>query len=72
MEYNEILKTLKSLSNPEAVAGMARFGIKPENILRHFYSQPEKDSRTNWQKPFTCRKAMGIRNPRSQDFGVYD
>jgi len=32
MEYNEILKTLKSLSNPEALAGMARFGIKPENI----------------------------------------
>ncbi|HDO23463.1 MAG TPA: DNA alkylation repair protein, partial [Nitrospirae bacterium] len=29
---NKILKTLKSLSNPEAVAGMARFGINPENI----------------------------------------
>jgi 3-methyladenine DNA glycosylase AlkD len=31
MEYQEILNRLKSLSNPEAVAGMARFGINPEN-----------------------------------------
>lgn len=31
MEYHEIVKKLKSLSNPEAVAGMARFGINPEN-----------------------------------------
>lgn len=31
MQYEEILKRLKSLSNPEAVAGMARFGINPEN-----------------------------------------
>ena len=30
-QYNEILKKLKSLSNPEAVEGMARFGINPEN-----------------------------------------
>jgi 3-methyladenine DNA glycosylase AlkD len=29
--YNEIMKRLKSLSDPEAVAGMARFGINPEN-----------------------------------------
>lgn len=31
MRYEEILKQLKSLSNPEAVAGMARFGINPKN-----------------------------------------
>lgn len=31
MQYEEILEHLKSLSNPEAVAGMARFGINPEN-----------------------------------------
>jgi hypothetical protein len=31
MEYEEILKRLKSLANPEAVAGMARFGINPKN-----------------------------------------
>jgi 3-methyladenine DNA glycosylase AlkD len=31
MEYEEILKQLKSLSDPKAVAGMARFGINPEN-----------------------------------------
>ena len=31
MVYEEILKQLESLSNPEAVAGMARFGIYPQN-----------------------------------------
>jgi len=31
MQYNDILKKLKSLSDPKAVAGMARFGINPEN-----------------------------------------
>ena len=30
MEYEEILKQLKSLSDPEVVAGMARFGINPK------------------------------------------
>jgi len=30
MQLNQILKKLKSLSNPKAVAGMARFGINPE------------------------------------------
>ena len=29
MEYEEILTKLKSLSHPDAVAGMARFGINP-------------------------------------------
>ncbi len=31
MHYKEILQQLKSLSNPEAIAGMARFGINPNN-----------------------------------------
>lgn len=31
IHYEEILKQLESLSNPEAVAGMARFGINPGN-----------------------------------------
>lgn len=31
MHYDEILKRLKSLSNPKAVEGMARYGINPEN-----------------------------------------
>ncbi len=31
MNYTNVLKKLKSLSNPKAVAGMARFGINPEN-----------------------------------------
>jgi 3-methyladenine DNA glycosylase AlkD len=31
MDCEEILKQLKSLSNPDAVAGMARFGINPKN-----------------------------------------
>jgi 3-methyladenine DNA glycosylase AlkD len=31
MEYEGILKQLKSLSDPKAVAGMARFGINPKN-----------------------------------------
>lgn len=33
MHYNEIIKRLKSLSNAENVAGMARFGINQENTL---------------------------------------
>ena len=31
MEYNDIIEKLKSLADPEAVKGMARFGINPEN-----------------------------------------
>ena len=31
MQYENILKKLKVLSNPKAVEGMARFGISPEN-----------------------------------------
>lgn len=31
MQLNQIIKKLKSLSNPKAVAGMARFGINPKN-----------------------------------------
>ncbi len=33
MKYREIIKQLKSLSNPEAVVGMARFGINPRNTF---------------------------------------
>ena len=33
MEYEEIIKTLKSHSNPKNVAGMARFGINSKNTL---------------------------------------
>ncbi len=33
MQYDEIIKKLKSLSNPRAVEGMARFGINPKNTL---------------------------------------
>jgi len=31
VQYNDIIEKLKSLSDPEAVKGMARFGINPEN-----------------------------------------
>jgi len=31
MQYNDILKKLKALSNRKAVGGMSRFGINPEN-----------------------------------------
>lgn len=31
MQLNDIIEKLKSLSDPEAVKGMARFGINPEN-----------------------------------------
>jgi 3-methyladenine DNA glycosylase AlkD len=31
MLYNDTIKKLKSLADPEAVMGMARFGINPEN-----------------------------------------
>jgi 3-methyladenine DNA glycosylase AlkD len=30
MKYEEVLRRLKSLSNPDAVKGMARYGINPE------------------------------------------
>jgi 3-methyladenine DNA glycosylase AlkD len=33
MRFEEILERLKSLSNPEAVQGMARYGINPESAL---------------------------------------
>ena len=33
MQYEEIIEQLKYLSDPEAVAGMARFGIKSEKTL---------------------------------------
>ena len=33
MKYEEIMKKLKSMSNPEAVKGMARYGINPKNNL---------------------------------------
>ncbi len=36
MEFEEVLECLKSLSNPEAVAGMARFGITPGNASEKF------------------------------------
>jgi 3-methyladenine DNA glycosylase AlkD len=31
MQYHEVIERLESLSDPEAVKGMARFGINPEN-----------------------------------------
>jgi len=31
MQLEQILERLKSLSNPEAVKGMARYGINPKN-----------------------------------------
>jgi 3-methyladenine DNA glycosylase AlkD len=33
MKYENILNKLKSMSNPEAVRGMAQYGINPENNL---------------------------------------
>jgi 3-methyladenine DNA glycosylase AlkD len=33
MQYREIIELLKSLSNPKAVEGMARFGINPKGTL---------------------------------------
>lgn len=36
MQYEEILSRLKALSNPEAAAGMARFGINPDNAYGVF------------------------------------
>ena len=31
MQYNDIIERIKSLADPEAVKGMARFGINPDN-----------------------------------------
>ena len=33
MNYDELIATLKSMANPDNVAGMARYGIRPENAL---------------------------------------
>jgi len=50
MQYNDIIKRLESLSDPEAVKGMARFGINPENTygvsipnLRKMAREVDKD-----------------------------
>jgi len=32
MQYDDIIRQLKALSDPKAVEGMARYGINPENI----------------------------------------
>lgn len=52
MKYKEILKKLKEMANPEAVAGMAKFGINPENTygisipnLRRMAKEIGKDHR---------------------------
>ncbi|MBA7651022.1 hypothetical protein ES703_58837 [subsurface metagenome] len=31
MEYEKVIKKLKSLSNPKAIIGMAKYEIVPEN-----------------------------------------
>ena len=33
MDYDEIIKRLKSMGNPKNVEGMARYGINPKNNL---------------------------------------
>ena len=33
MAYHQVIEKLRAMSNPEAVAGMARFGINPERAL---------------------------------------
>jgi len=33
MNYSDVLNRLRALSNPDAIAGMARFGINPEDSL---------------------------------------
>lgn len=33
MEYKEIIRELESLSNPDDVEGMARFGINPQKVF---------------------------------------
>jgi len=50
MQYDDILKKLKALSDPKAVEGMARFGINPENTygvsipnLRNIAKETGKD-----------------------------
>ena len=52
IDGEEILEQLKSLSNPKAIAGMARFGINPENtygvsipVLRKMAKQIGKNHR---------------------------
>jgi len=52
MDGEEILEQLKSLSNPKAIAGMARFGINPKNtygvsipVLRKMAKQIGKNHR---------------------------
>ncbi len=42
MEYNEVIAQLKSLAKPENIAGMARFGINPDNTLGIFIYELRK------------------------------
>jgi 3-methyladenine DNA glycosylase AlkD len=45
MQYDQIIQRLKSLYNPENVAGMARYGINPENTLGISVSELRKMAR---------------------------
>lgn len=50
MKIDEIIKKLKSLKNPENVAGMKRFGINSKDAIRELTS--EKIQNRFWLKLF--------------------
>ena len=68
MAYHEVVKKLKAMSNPEAVAGMARFGINPENALGisipDLRRMAKETGKGDWKRPSLGPKVMGLRDPR--------
>ncbi len=68
LQYTDILQQLKSLSNPEAAAGMKRFGINPDNtcgvpipVIRKMAKEIGKDhalARQLWSSKFHEAKIL--------------
>lgn len=66
MQYNDLLVRLKGLSDPESVAGMARFGINPANILGVSIPHLRKLARETGKDPALAQQlwASGIHEAR--------
>ncbi|MFH1792472.1 MAG: DNA alkylation repair protein [Patescibacteria group bacterium] len=71
MNYSEIIKKLKSLSNPKNIEGMARFGINSKNTLGisiPILRKLAKDIKKNQQKHIVWLLNFGILKSMKQEF----
>ena len=51
MQLKDVIAELKSMGNPKAAAGMARYGIKADQALWGFDPQTSGAGQENRQKP---------------------